>query len=134
MWKLALSVVLPALAILIAALAQLLLTTVWSGVQHTPFPVASADSYFVILLVVTLSFLAGAWLQHNVRILAGAVCTAVVPTAWLGLVLWSMRPLDHIAWFRPITLFMIAAAFAPLAGVAAGWGASLMRSNPPVSV
>lgn len=45
MWKLALSVALPALAILVAALAQLLLTTIWPGVQHIPFPVASADSY-----------------------------------------------------------------------------------------
>jgi hypothetical protein len=128
MWKLALSVALP-------ALAQLLLTTIWPGVQHIPFPVASADSYFVVLLVAALCFLAAAWLQRNVRTPAGVVCTAVVPTAWLGLLLWAtMRPVDHIAWFRPITLFTIAAAIAPLAGVAAGWGASLMRRNPPASV
>ena len=132
MWKLALSLVLPALAILIAALAQLLLTTIWPGVQHIAFPGVSADSYFVVLLLVLLCFVAASWLQRNVRTLPGAVCTAVVPTAWLLLSLWAnVGHAKHIAWFRPITIFMIAAAMAPLVGVAAGWGASLIRGNPP---
>ena len=135
MWKLALCVALPALAILVAALAQLLLTTIWPGVQHIPFPGVSADSYFVALLVAALCSLSAAWLQRNVRISAGVVCTAVVPIAWLGLMLWRpIKHIVHIAWFQPITLFMIAAAIAPLAGVTAGWGASSMRRNPPASV
>jgi hypothetical protein len=135
MWKLVLCVALPALAIIVAALAQLLLTTIWPGVQHIRFPVVSADSYFVILLVAALCFLAAAWLQRNVRIPAGAVCTAVVPTVWLGLMLWpTMRHVEHVAWFRPITLLMIAAAIAPLAGVTAGWRASSMRRVPPASI
>ena len=135
MWKLALSVALPALAILVAALAQLVLTTIWPAVQHIPFPGVSADSYFVVLLIVALCFVAASWLQRNVGTLAGAVCAAAVPTTWLVLMLWpTMRHVEHIVWLRPITIFMIAAAMAPLVGVAAGWGASLIRRNPRIQV
>jgi hypothetical protein len=133
--KLALSVALPALAILIAALAQLSLTIIWPGVRQIPVAGVSADSDLVVLLSAALCFVAATWLQRNVRSLAGAMCAAVVPAAWLGLWLWDIvRHFPDIAWFRPITLFSIAAAIAPLAGVAAGWGASLMRSNSPESV
>jgi hypothetical protein len=128
MWKLSLSVALPALAIIVAALAQLLMTTIWPGVQHIAFLGVSADSYLVVLLVAALCFVAAAWLQRNVRTLASAVCTAVVPIAWLGTMLWpTMRHVNHVVWFRPITIFMIAAAMAPLVGVATGWGASRIR-------
>ena len=130
--KLALSVALPALAILVAALAQLLLTTVWPGVRRIAFPGVSADSYFVVLLLVVLCFVVASWLQRNVRTLPAAVSAAVVPTAWLVLMLWpTVGNVKHIAWLRPITIFMIAAAMAPLVGVAAGWGASLLRRNLP---
>jgi len=135
MWKLALSVALPALAIVIAALAQLLLTIIWPGVRRIPVAGVSADSSLAVLLSAALCFVAAAWLQRNVRSLAGALCAAVVPAAWLGLVLWSiLRHFPDIAWFRPGTLFFIAAAIAPLAGVAAGWSASLMHSNSPESM
>jgi hypothetical protein len=58
---------LPAPAILVAALAPLLLTTVCPGEQHTRFPAVSADSYFVILLVATLCSVVAVWLR-SVRI------------------------------------------------------------------
>ena len=135
MWKLVLSVALPALAIVIAALAQLLLTTIWPGVQKVPVAGVSADGFVVLLLIVALCFVAAAWLQRKVRSLAGALCAAVVPVAWLGLVLGSiLRHFPDIAWFRPITLFVIALAIAPVAGVAVGWSASLMRGTSPASV
>jgi hypothetical protein len=124
-----------ALAIFVAALTQLVLTTIWPGVRRIAFAKVSADSYFVVLLLVALCFIAAAWAERNVRTAAGAVCTAVGPAAWLGLLLWgTMRPFQHIAWFQPITLFTSAAAIAPLAGVASGWGTFLMRSNPPASL
>jgi hypothetical protein len=81
MWKLVLCVALPALAIIVAALAQLLLTTIWPAVQHIHFPGVSADSYFVILLVAALCFFAAAWLQRNVRIPAGNVESRITKVA-----------------------------------------------------
>ena len=78
MLKLALSLTLPALGIVLAALAQLALTTLWPGIQVVPSVVVSVDSYFVVLLTIGLCFYAGGWTQRNVPTIAGAACAARV--------------------------------------------------------
>ncbi len=128
MLKLALNFALPALGIVVAALAQLALTTLWPGIEIIPSVLVSVDSYFVVLLTVGLCFLAGRWTQRNVPTIAGAVCAVIAPLAWLGLVLRGMMmTAGSIAWSRPLTLFTIFMAMAPLIGVALGWTFSFSK-------
>src|SRR5260221_946505 len=128
MLKLALNFALPALGIVVAALAQLALTTLWPGIEIIPSVLVSVDSYFVVLLTVGLCFLAGSWTQRNVPTIAGAVCAVIAPLAWLGLVLRGMMmTAGSIAWSRPLTLFTIFMAMAPLIGVALGWTFSFSK-------
>ena len=128
MLKLALNLTLPALGIVLAALAQLALTTLWPGIQVIPSVVVSVDSYFVVLLTIGLCFYAGRWTQRNVPTIAGAACAVIAPLAWLGVVLrGTMMGAGSIAWFRPLTLFTIFTAMAPLIGVAWGWTMSASK-------
>jgi hypothetical protein len=131
--KLALNLVLPAVGIVLAALVQLGFTTLWPGIQVVPSLVVSVDSYIVVLLTVGLCFVAGGWAQRNVPTIAGAACTAIAPLAWLGLLLKGTgMSVGSIEWFRPLTLFTIFTAMAPLIGVALGWAmsSSIRRSVP----
>ena len=125
MLKLTLNVALPALGIILAALLQLALTTLWPEIKMIPSVVVSLDSYFVILLTIGLCFVAGSWAHRNVPTTVGAVCTAIAPLAWLGLVLkGTMMGVGSIAWYRPLTLITLVVASAPLMGVALGWAMS----------
>jgi hypothetical protein len=122
MLKLAVNLALPALGIAAAALAQLALTSLWPGIRAIPFPVVSLDSHFAVLLALGLCFLAGRTAHHNVPTSAGAACAILVPLAWLGLILrGSLTFGGSIAWFQPLTIFMLFSASAPLIGVALGW-------------
>jgi hypothetical protein len=125
MLRLVLNLVLPAAGIVLAALVQLAFTTLWPGIQMVPSRVVSVDSYFVVLLTVGLCFVAGRWAQRNVPTIAGAACAVVAPLAWLGLLFKStFMGIGSIAWFRPLTLFILFTAMAPLIGVALGWALS----------
>jgi hypothetical protein len=127
-FKLAVNLALPALGIVLAALAQLALTTLWPGIQAVPSAVVSLDSYFVVLLVLGLCFLTGRWAHHNVPTVAGATGAAIAPLAWLGLILnGNFTIAGSIAWFRPLTIFIMFTAIAPLVGVAFGWALSSLR-------
>ena len=133
MLKLALNLVLPAGGIVLAALVQFAFTTLWPGIQVVPSLVVSVDSYFVVLQTAGLCIVAGGWAQRNVPTIAGAACAAIAPLAWLGLLLKdTMMHVGSIAWFRPLTLFTLFAAMAPLIGVALGWAisSSKRRSVP----
>jgi hypothetical protein len=128
MLKHCLSLALPGVAIIAAALAQLALVTLWPGVQRLHFPIVSADSYFVVLLAGALCFVAGRWSRRSLGNLTGLICALAAPLAFLGLFLWPTLGLDiravgfaHIAWLTPITSFLIVSASLPLAGVALGW-------------
>jgi hypothetical protein len=126
MRKLTVNAALPAMGIVLAALVQLALTTLWPGIKVVPSLVVSIDSYFVVLLTVGLCFIAGGWAQRNVPTTAGAACAVIAPLAWLGLLLkGTMTGVGSIAWLRPLTLFTIFTALAPLIGVALGWAMSL---------
>lgn len=131
MLKACISLALPVIAIIAAALAQLALITLWPGVRQLHFPIVTADSYLVVLLSGALCFLAGRLLRRFVGNLTGLICGLVVPFAFLCLFLWSTLGLAirvvgfiHIAWLNPITIFNIVAASFPLAGVALGWAFS----------
>jgi hypothetical protein len=133
MLMLATNLALPAFGIGVAALAQLALTTLWPGIQTVPFPVVSLDSYFVVLSVLGLCVLAGRWAQHNASTVAGAACAAVIPLVWLGLNLKATLFIGgSVAWFQPLTIFLIFSASAPLIGVALGWilSSSKLRLRP----
>jgi hypothetical protein len=122
MLKLILSLALPGLAIVVAALAQLALTTLWPGIQVVPSAVVSIDSYIVLLLALGLPFLAGRWTHRIVPTVAGAACAAIAPLTWFGLICRGNFTLGGpIAWIRPLTIFMMFTAIAPLIGVALGW-------------
>jgi hypothetical protein len=125
MLKLALNFALPAAGIVLAALVQLALTTLWPGIKVVPSLVVSIDSYFVVLLVIGLCFVAGGWAQRNVPTITGAACAVIAPLAWLGLLVkGTMMGVGSIAWLRPLVLFTIFTAMAPLIGVALGWAMS----------
>jgi hypothetical protein len=122
MLKLTANLAAPALGIVAAALAQLALTALWPGIRAITFPIVSLDSYIAVLLALSLCFLAGRWAHHNLSTIAGAVCAMCVPLVWLGLILrGSLMLSGPIAWFRPLTIFMLFSASAPLIGVAVGW-------------
>jgi hypothetical protein len=122
MLKLILNLALPGLAIVVAALAQLALTTLWPGIQFVPFALVSIDGYIVLLLALGLSFLAGRWTHCIDPTIVGAACAAIAPLAWLGLICRGTFMLGgSIAWFRPLTIFVMFTAIAPLIGVALGW-------------
>jgi hypothetical protein len=122
MIKLAVNLALPALGIVVAAFTQLALTTLWPGIRAIPFVVVSLDSYVAALLALGLCYLAGRWARHNVPTIVGAVCVAIVPLAWFGLVFKGNLMLGgSTAWFRPLTILILFLASAPLIGVALGW-------------
>ena len=129
-YKLLVSLLLPALAIFMAALAQHILTTTWPGIREIRFPIVTIDSYFVVLSSGFLCFLAGAILQRYVGSRSGFVCAVIAPLAFLWLVLWPLvgQPMLEfgvkIAWLRPSVLFFIVASISPLLGVALGWSYS----------
>jgi hypothetical protein len=60
----------------------------------------------------------GCWAQRNVPTVAGAACAVMAPFAWLGILLkGTMIGVTSIAWLRPLTLFTVFTAMAPLIGV-----------------
>ena len=121
MLKLALSLVFPAAGIVISALAQFILTTLWPGMRAFPSVVVSIDSYLGVLLLVALSFLAGGWTRRNVPTSAGAACALIAPLLWLAVwVKGLLIGFGPIAWLRPLTLFALFSAAAPLISVALG--------------
>jgi hypothetical protein len=125
MLKLFANLALPALGIVIAALAQLGVTTLWPGMQLIPSGVVSIDSYFVVLLTFGLCFFAGRWAHTNVPTVTGAAFAAVIPLIWLVMTLrGNFTAPGHIAWFRPLTVFVMFVAVVPLIGVGFGWGLS----------
>lgn len=129
-YKLLASLLLPAVAILLAAFAQLALTAVWPGVREIRSPIVTADGYFAALSSGVLCFCAGRLLRRWVGVPSGFVCAAIVPSVYLCLFLWAIlgRAMwqlgAHIAWLRPITLFSVASAILPLLGLALGWWTS----------
>ena len=138
-YKLLASLLLPALAIFVAALAQHILVIAWPGIREIRFPIVTADSYFDVLLTGFLCFLAGVTLQRHVGSRTGFACAVIMPLAFLCVLLWSTVGLPivdlraKIAWFRPITLFIITAAILPLMGLALGWSYSGSRRRRATS-
>lgn len=134
MLRMCLSLAMPAAAIFAAALAQHVLTMLWPALRRLPFPVASADSYLVVLLTGVLCFLAGGFLRRRVQTRTGLFCALVAPLLFAGFLLWSAfgpairaAGLGDIAWLRAMTLFIIVSACLPLAAVALGWALSRRR-------
>jgi hypothetical protein len=121
--KLSLAFLLPTLAILGAAFAHYLLTLLWPGIQQLPSGATSIDSYLADLLTIALCFLAGRWTRRNVRSPVGAGLMVLAPLGFLVLTLWviTSRGLGPVAWFKPLTLFMLITAVLPLMGVMLGW-------------
>jgi hypothetical protein len=133
--KLVLNLALPVLAIVVAALTQLALTSLWPGIQSVPSAVVSLDSYIVLLLALGLCFLAGLWAHRIVPTVAGAACAAIAPLAWFGLIFrGSFMIGGPIAWFQPLTIFMVSTALAPLMGVSLGWVLASSKFRRPRGV
>lgn len=137
--KLLASLLLPLLAIVLAALAQHLLTAAWPGIREIRFPIATVDSYFGVLTSGALCFLAGMIVRRRVGGGFGFACAVTGPLAFLCAILWALlgRPIlelgARIAWLRPITLFFIGAAVLPFLAVILGWsyaGARASRAAP----
>jgi CDP-diglyceride synthetase len=127
MIKLVVNLALPALGIVVAALTQLALTTLWPGIQAIPFAVVSLDSYVVVFLALGLCFLAGRRAHYNLPTIAGSAAAVIVPLVWLGLILKGILMLGgSIAWFQSLTIFTLFSASAPLIGVVLGWHSSSM--------
>jgi hypothetical protein len=127
MWRLLLALSLPALAIAGADLGRRLLTWVWPGIQRVGVGYFSADTALFVAGMALFAFLVGAWLQRRIGSFAGAVCAVIIPTVWLGLVLRvELARAPEMTWLRPATVVMVAIAVAPLLGVGAGLGVSLL--------
>ena len=85
----------------------------------------------MVLLVLGLCFLAGRWARRNASTVAGAACAVIAPLAWLGLNFRATLLIGgSVAWFKPLTIFVIISASAPLIGVALGWILSSSKFRP----
>jgi hypothetical protein len=81
-----------------------------------------------ILTTVPSPVLAGRRAHHNASTVAGAACAAVAPAVWLGLNLKAIPLISgSVAWFQPLTMFVLFSASAPLIGAAFGWTLSSLK-------
>jgi hypothetical protein len=130
MTHLALCLILPGLAILAAALAQLLLNAVGPNIEHLNGGGFSADSYFALAAIAVFSFAAGWWSHRLSASPMASVLSGTLPTAWCGLWLWAlMRPGADTAWLRAATLFTLSIAVVPLVAVLAGRSLASIRQR-----
>jgi hypothetical protein len=130
MLKLALSLAFPAAGMVLAALGQVGLTALWPGIRMVPFGAVSIDSYLVVLLAVGLCFLAGCWTRRNVPTSIGAACALIAPLLWLMTLIKGtlLAATGQILWFRPLVLFTLFTAFAPLVAVGLGLALSSLTA------
>ena len=130
--KLGLALFLPALAILGAAFAQHFLTLGWPQIQKVPSAVMSIDSYIVNVLTAVLCFFSGVWIRRNLGLRPGAALMIIAPLVFLTVILKAMTGgSGSIAWFKPITIFMLFTAGIPLISVAIGfWRGSIANAAP----
>jgi hypothetical protein len=130
MRKLLVATSLPALAIGIAAVAQLTLTALWPAITQLPSVGISIDSYVASIVMVILSFLAGRWVRNNVQVRGVLLALLIVPVAWVAIgsspLLMTMGRID---WSLPLNHFIVASALAPLIAVVAGWIAGASRQS-----
>ena len=124
--KLITSFLLPALAVLGAALAQLALTAAMPALRNVGSAPVTVDGYFAVLLMVLLCWFAGRWTGRYVAGTRGLLSASIAPLAWLAVLLWALargssRGLHGVAWFSPLTMFFLFSGLAPMLGVGLGW-------------
>ena len=123
MARLLVSFLLPALAVLVAAGAQVALQSWWPGIQDVSvLPPVTLDSLAAVTVAGVLCIFTGRWVHRNVNTISGVVAAGIVPMVWCCLILWAeFHGTSQIGWFQPLTIFTIFAALAPATGVAIGW-------------
>ena len=120
--KLALALLLPALAILCAAFVQEMTTRLWPSIRYRPSVIVSLDSWLTDLVMMALCLLAGIWTRRKVGTVGSLLLMVSVPLAFLDFQSMGMAHAPgSVAWRNPLTWFTIFTAAAPLLGVACGW-------------
>lgn len=128
--KLFVSFLLPALAVSLAAAAQVALQSWWPEIQHVSDLPVTLDSLAAVTVAGVLCIFAGRWVHRNVNSISGVVAVGIVPIVWCGLILWAaFHGASQIGWFQPLTIFTIFAALAPAIGVMIGW-TTIMATRP----
>jgi len=114
-----LSVVAPAAAIILGALVQLGLITMWPQAQQFTIRNVSFDSYVAVAAMLLLSFVVGWSLRRRVPTSLGLWTSALVPAGWLV----ALLLVAHHQRFGldALTGVYFGCATAPLLGVILGW-------------
>ena len=111
----ALSVVVPAGAIVAGVLLQQALVSVWPGVQsHTLFNV-SLDSYFGAVALGCLTFWGSLWIRRSTPARAMVIPSLIFPAIWLLLSQFAVYP--PAASLSALRVVYTAIAVAPFLGV-----------------
>ena len=118
-----LSILAPAAAIVLGALAQLGLTTMVPQVQQLSIRHVSLDSYLVVAVLLLLSFVVG-WILPRLAPTRLAFCACAVVSAgwflaWLAALFVSVPQLR--LRFDALSAVYLGSAMSPLLGVVFGW-------------
>jgi len=121
-----LSAMAPAAAIVVAALAQLGLTTIWPREQAVTIGHVSVDSYVAVAAMLLLSFVVGWSLRRRTPTRIALWASFLVPFGWLAALLAA----PHAQFGRDtMTGVFLAGATSPLLGVVLGWVVAESRSG-----
>jgi hypothetical protein len=104
----------PAGAIGAGALLQLLLISVWPGVQSISFGGVSSDSYFAVVAVAALCFWVGLMIKRSAPARWTLAASFLFPLLWLLLFTFAAYTSAH--GISPMRVVITASALAPILG------------------
>jgi hypothetical protein len=118
-----LSAVAPAAAIVLAALSQLALTTMWPQVQQGTIHHVSLDSYLVVATALLLSFVVGWSLRQRAPTRLAFWACVLVPAGWLLAWIAALFVSVPQMWLRfdALSAVYLGSAMSPLVGIILGW-------------
>ncbi len=116
------AIALPALAIVVAAGAQEVLTRWLPGVTGLAFAHSTVGSYLGLALELGAGAIAGSWLSRHLKARAEGLASGVAPLAWaVALLLGVLGQGGPIDWHKQAVWFVVAIAVCPACGLIAGW-------------
>lgn len=118
-----LSVVAPAAAIVLGALSQAGLVSLWPQMQRLSIGGVSLDSYLVAATILLLSLAVGWWLRPRAPARLALCISVLVPTGWL--IVWLAALLVRMPpvrlRFDALSGVYLGCATFPLLGIMLGW-------------
>jgi len=122
------ALLLPALAIVVAAGAQEVLSLWVPAMNGSPFGSMTLGSYVGVILECAACAIAGSWLFRRDHSTLHLGISEIAPAAWAVALLVGVLPQGGVInWRSQLVWVLVAGALAPALGVALGW---LLSSHP----